>query len=166
MSLADERSYPRYCCGGAFINSANVNPENARAACPLFLARPLFGPLIFENSASDARDYLANERTFLSWLRLSLYLTIVSCAIILSFHLHSAPSQLERHVALPLGLVLWTLSSLCLITGFCTYLKTVIKYSRRTAIVQSGWKLQGFYAIIAIVIIGTCVLFLTTEARD
>jgi uncharacterized membrane protein YidH (DUF202 family) len=138
----------------------------ARGTCPLFLTRPLLGPLVFENRASDARDHLANERTFLSWLRLSLYLTIVSCAIILSFHLHSSPSQLERRVAFPLGLVLWALSSLCLVIGFCIYLRTVIKYSRRAAIVQSGWKLQCFYATIAVVIIGTCVIFLTTELRD
>ncbi|KAL1969158.1 hypothetical protein VTN77DRAFT_412 [Rasamsonia byssochlamydoides] len=151
-----------------------VNPTNSRPvivedhppdAGPIFLARPLLGALIFENSASDARDHLANERTFLSWLRLSIYLAIVSSAIVVSFHLRTAPTEIERRIALPLGIVLWCMSLACLASGFSIYVKTVTKYSRKAALVQSGWKTQVFYIIMATVIIGSCVLFLSTNAR-
>jgi uncharacterized membrane protein YidH (DUF202 family) len=131
----------------------------------VLLSRPLLGALVFENVASDARDHLANERTFLSWLRLSIYLAVVSSAIVISFHLRSQPSETERHIALPLGLVLWIMSLACLISGFSIYLRTVTKYSRKAALVQSGWKTQIFFTVIATVIIGCCVLFLSTNPR-
>lgn len=79
----------------------------------VFNERPLLGPLLFENNASDARDHAANERSrfeyshwrslyngladldiaFLSWLRLSVYMAIVSVAIVMSFHLKTEPSD-------------------------------------------------------------------------
>lgn len=69
-------------------------------------------------------------------------MAIVAMAIILSFHLKNEPSPLERHMALPLGIVFWALSLVCLCAGLANYLKTVQKYSRRTAVVQSGTKTQ------------------------
>lgn len=109
---------------------------------PLFLSRPILAPLLFPNESSDARDHCANERTFLSWLRLSIYMSVVSVAIVISFHLKSQPTSIERRVALPLGLVFWLLSIACLASGFANYVKTVTKYSHRQALVQSGWKTQ------------------------
>ncbi|CAO3626034.1 unnamed protein product [Cunninghamella blakesleeana] len=43
---------------------------------------------LLENKASVARDHLANERTFLAWLRTSLSLITVGVAISQLFHLH------------------------------------------------------------------------------
>ena len=131
----------------------------------LFLTKPICGPLIFDNISSDARDHCANERTFLSWLRLSVYLAIVACAIIISFHLQEAPSDLERRMALPLGLVFWALALACLISGFATYVRTIVKYSRRAALVQSGWKTHAIFMVVAFVIFGACVLFLVTDKK-
>ncbi|EDN03209.1 conserved hypothetical protein [Histoplasma mississippiense (nom. inval.)] len=111
---------------------------------PVFLSRPFFGPLLFDNNASDARDHCANERTFLSWLRLSMYLSIVACAIIMPFHLRYKPSQLELRMALPLGIIFWVLS-------------------RNAALVQSGWKTQVVFTVVAISIIGTCIILLSTD---
>ena len=104
----------------------------------LFLSRPLLAPLLFPN----ARDHCANERTFLSWLRLSIYMSVVSVAIVISFHLKSQPTSVERRFALPFGLIFWLLSLACLASGFANYIKTVTKYSTRQALVQSGWKTQ------------------------
>lgn len=63
---------------------------------------------------------------FLSWLRLSIYMCIVSIAIILSFQLKTEPSLVERRMALPLGLIFWALSLVCLGAGLCNYLKTLV----------------------------------------
>ena len=128
----------------------------------LFLARPFFGPLLFENNDSDARDHCACERSmsechksqgdaadeiraiaFLSWLRLAIYLAIVSIAIVISFHLNHQPTKLERRMALPLGLLFWVLALSCLVVGFANYVKTVTRYGRRQAMVQTGWKTQA-----------------------
>lgn len=99
-------------------------------------------PLLFDNHSSDCRDHCANERTFLSWLRLSIYMAIVSVAIIISFHLKNQPTKAEKRIALPVGLVFWILSIACLVIGCENYVKTVTKYSRRTALVQSGFRTQ------------------------
>ena len=115
--------------------------RSSSPSSPIFLC-PLLSPLLFPNESSDARDHCANERTFLSWLRLSIYMAVVSIAIVLSFHLKSEPTSIEKRFALPLGLVFWLLSLACLVSGIGNYLKTVRKYARRQALVQSGWKTQ------------------------
>lgn len=70
-------------------------------------------------------------------------MTVVSIAIVISFHLKSQPSALELRMAQPLGIVFFLLSLACLLVGFGNYIKTVNKYSRRVAIVQTGWKTQS-----------------------
>lgn len=87
---------------------------------------------------------------FLSYLRLSVYMAVVSIAIVISFHLKSQPTKLELRMARPLGIIFWFLSLSCLALGFGNYIKTVQKYSRRVAIVQTGWKTQtvsGFFGV-------------------
>ncbi|KAF2145442.1 uncharacterized protein K452DRAFT_243474 [Aplosporella prunicola CBS 121167] len=142
---------------------AIVNQDNhyERVA---FLERPLLGPLLFVNNASDARDHCANERTFLSWLRLATYMAIVSVAIVISFHLKHQPSDLERRLALPFGLIFWVLSLACLVSGLANYINTVTNYSRRAALVQSGWKTQIVFTVVATAIVAACILFLSTGA--
>lgn len=83
---------------------------------------PFFGPLLFENQTSDARDHCANERTFLSYLRLSIYMAIVSVAIVLSFHLKTTPSAAELAMARPLGVLFWVLSVALLLVGLGNYI--------------------------------------------
>lgn len=132
----------------------------------VFTERPYLGPLLFDNNASDARDHAANERTFLSWLRLSIYMAIVSTAIVLSFHLRQEPSHVEKSYALPFGIIFWFLSLACLVSGLANYIKTVASYSRRAALVQSGWKTQALSTVVATAIIAACVLFLATGAQS
>ncbi|KAI1826510.1 hypothetical protein F4861DRAFT_87089 [Xylaria intraflava] len=128
-----------------------------------FTTFPPLGPLIFDNENSDARDHCANERTFLASLRLSVYMAIVAVAIALSFHLHSAPTALERKIAKPLGLIFWFLSVACLVAGLGNYIKTINKYSRKMAIVQSGWRTQFVMSFIAVSIFGACVALLVVD---
>ncbi|KAH6607519.1 hypothetical protein Trco_003832 [Trichoderma cornu-damae] len=109
---------------------------------------PFPSPLLFANESSDARDHCANERTkiyaaFLSYLRLSIYMAIVSVAITVSFHIKGTPSDLERRVAKPLGAIFWVLSVATLALGAGNYIRTVNLYGRKAAIVQSGWKTQA-----------------------
>ncbi|CZS88577.1 hypothetical protein WAI453_010707 [Rhynchosporium graminicola] len=139
-----------------------VPPHNSSS---IFCAPPFFAPLLFDNTDSDARDHCANERTFLSYLRLSIYMAIVSIAIVVSFHLKSQPSRLELRMAKPLGIIFWLLSLSCLALGFGNYIKTVNKYSRRVAIVQTGWKTQSVLTVIAFSIVAVCVLFLATNSK-
>ena len=83
-----------------------------------------------------------SRAAFLAWLRLSMYMAIVGVAISISFHLKLQPTAVEQRVSLPLGIVFWLLSLACLGSGLANYIKTVAKYSRRMALVQTGWKTQ------------------------
>jgi len=133
---------------------------------PLILSSPFVTPLVFANEASDARDHCANERNFLSWLRLSIYLCVVSVAVIMSFSIKEKPSKLERQMAIPLGAIFWVLSLLALSTGLGLYVTTIRKYSRRAPLVESGLKTRLIFFVICVVIIGTCLIFLSTEAHS
>ncbi|CAD6503539.1 BgTH12-03201 [Blumeria graminis f. sp. triticale] len=130
-----------------------------------FYLPPLLSALIFNNSNSDARDHCANERTFLSYLRLSTYMALIACAIVISFHFKDEPSKLELRVAKPLGLVFWSLSVACLGVGAGTYINTVDKYSRQVAIVQNGWKTLTVLTAIAASICGSCIFFLINNGE-
>ncbi|KAF2667608.1 hypothetical protein BT63DRAFT_426462 [Microthyrium microscopicum] len=132
----------------------------------IFARTPLLGTLLFDNVTSDARDHCANERTFLSWLRLGVYMAVVSVAIVMSFHLKTKPSQAELRVALPFGILFWLLSLACLMSGLANYVRTVMRYSERQAIVQSGWKTELVFTVVAVAIVAACVLFLSTNASS
>ena len=69
-------------------------------------------------------------------------MAIVSVAIVVSFHLQNQPTAVERRLALPFGIMFWLLSLACLSSGLANYLRTVTRYSRRAALVQSGWKTE------------------------
>lgn len=101
---------------------------------------------------------------FLSWLRLATYMAIVSVAILISFHLKNQASTLEKRIALPFGLVFWLLAIACLAAGLNNYIKTVSRYSRRQALVQSGTGTQLVFTVVATAIIAACVLFLSTNS--
>ncbi|UKZ47343.1 hypothetical protein TrVGV298_001561 [Trichoderma virens] len=116
-----------------------------------FFKWPWPSPLLFINE------------TFLSYLRLSIYMAIVSVAITVSFHIKGTPSDLERRVSKPLGGIFWALSVVTLALGAGNYIRTVNLYGRRAAIVQSGWKTQVVLGGIAVSIIGTCIILLVID---
>lgn len=141
------------------------NRRHPEGTLDLFLSRPLYAPLLFSNVSSDARDHCANERTFLSWLRLAVYLAIVAVAIFINFHLKNQPSSLEQNMSRPLGIIFWVLSLACLVSGMANYMKTVTKYAGRRALVQSGIKTQVIFGVVATSIVAACALFLGAEAQ-
>ncbi|KAI2606893.1 uncharacterized protein GGS25DRAFT_311293 [Hypoxylon fragiforme] len=161
----DLESHAASCsyCGTPAFSDLTRPIEVADYTCSsanVFWTLPLLGPLLVENESSDTRDHCANERTFLSYLRLSVYMAIVAIAIVLSFHLKSQPSPLELRMARPLGIIFWLLSLSCLVLGFGNYIKTLDKYSKKVAIVQTGWRTQTIMSLIALSIVGTCIILL------
>lgn len=63
----------------------------------------------------------------------------VSVAVVSSFHLKHEPSDVERRIALPVGIIFWLLALSCLIAGTTNYAATVTRFSRNRALVQHGW---------------------------
>jgi len=132
----------------------------------LFCTTPLYGPLLFPNVSSDARDHCANERTFLSWLRLSMYLAVVSVAIFINFHLKHQATAWERKISHPLGIIFWVLAIACLVSGLANYMRTVAKYAHKRALVQSGVKTQIVFGVVATAIVAACGIFIGAEASS
>ena len=78
-------------------------------------------------------------------------------------------------------MIFWLISVACLVSGMANYIKTVQRYSRRAALVQSGWKTEvvsnindmkcvitdfcnQVFTVIAITIVAACILFLSTNS--
>ena len=74
------------------------------------------------------------------------------------------PSALDKKVSMPLGIIFWILALASLVSGFANYVRTVAKYARKDALVQSGVKTQVVFAVVSAAIIAACVLFLGVEA--
>ncbi|KAK9435230.1 hypothetical protein VB005_10024 [Metarhizium brunneum] len=164
-SYLDDEDLSVKCCTPITSLVAPVEVGNigsGRAGTSAFFAWPLLGPLLFENETSDARDHCANERTFLSYLRLSVFMAILSVAITLSFHINSKPTDLERRISKPLGAIFWVFSVVMLSLGLANYIKTVNKYSKKAAIVQTGWRTQLILGTLAFCIIGSSIVLLVT----
>lgn len=53
----------------------------------------------------------------------------------------------------------------CLVSGMGNYMRTVTKYARRRALVQSGVKTQIIFGVVATSIVAACALFLGAEAQ-
>ncbi|KAI8142309.1 hypothetical protein BJV82DRAFT_489225, partial [Fennellomyces sp. T-0311] len=79
--------------------------------------------LLLENTASVARDHLANERTYLSWLRTSLSLITVGVAITQLYHLSPGDTTGMDHRKLgrAVGAIFVTFSILFLYFGNARY---------------------------------------------
>ncbi|KAK8118907.1 uncharacterized protein PG998_003533 [Apiospora kogelbergensis] len=176
------------CCAGALSASKLGKPvEYPRDLIPSdspFWSWPFLGPLLLDNESSDARDHCANERTFLSYLRLSIYMAIVSVAIVVSFHLRSQPTALELRIAKPLGIIFWILAFACLLVGFGNYTSPngeqirkqgryrtnrvdypdceplVYKNGSSQTVVITLTSSQQVMSLVALSIIGTCVILL------
>ncbi|KAI7883731.1 hypothetical protein K492DRAFT_111912, partial [Lichtheimia hyalospora FSU 10163] len=79
--------------------------------------------LLLENTASVARDHLANERTFLAWLRTSISLITVGVAITQLYNLSSEVQGHTHHKRLGqiLGVIFVGFSVLFLYFGNARY---------------------------------------------
>lgn len=147
-----------------YFSSSEIHAQDKHP----FLHAPIFSSLLFNNAppSSNARDHLANERTFLSLLRLSVYLAIVSLAILTSYHLKHYPSKFERQISLPLGIIFFCLSLTSLVAGWMTYVKTIVRYARKAALVQRG-PVDGLLLIfVGVAIIAACILFLGAKGKE
>lgn len=89
----------------------------------------------------------------------------MSVAIFINFHLKNQPTDLEQRLSHPLGVIFWVLALACLAAGFANYIRTVAKYARNAALVQSGLKTQIVFGVVSTAIIAACGVFLAAEAQ-
>ena len=92
-------------------------------------------------------------------------MAVVSVAILVNFHLKNQPTPFEESLSHPLGIIFWVLSLACLVAGLGIYMRTVTKYARRRAMVQTGMKTQIVFGLVSTAIIAACALFLGAEVQ-
>ena len=82
-------------------------------------------------------------------------MAVVAIAILISFHLKHEATPLEKRIAIPFGVLFWLLSMACLLSGLSNYVKTVSRYARRQALVQSGVGTQVVSWVTRVTLIST-----------
>src|SRR5690606_7665565 len=129
--------------------------------------RPYISCLLYTNSGSTARDVLANERNWMSWLRLSLFLNVLTIAMALNFQLKSSPTPLEKRMSLPLGIILWVLSAAALVAGSGAYFSNLKTYARQLPSGRRTGKWTGWtFAIVTFGVMVLCVILIGTRAGE
>lgn len=118
-------------------------PPATTSTAPPFVSRPSSAPSSLTMRTATAaitaqtsevrlsplphpEPHLTPIPAFLSYLRLSIYMAIVSVAIILSFHLRKSASEIELRMARPLGAIFWILSVACLGVGMANYISVLL----------------------------------------
>ncbi|KAI9018589.1 hypothetical protein CLU79DRAFT_679993, partial [Phycomyces nitens] len=86
--------------------------------------------VLLENTASVARDHLANERTFLAWLRTSLSMITVGVAITQLYHLQPTDNQLKPNPGRALGATFVVFSILFLYFGNARYFHSQVAMTK------------------------------------
>ncbi|KAI8367768.1 hypothetical protein BD560DRAFT_331210 [Blakeslea trispora] len=113
--------------------------------------------LYLENKASVARDHLANERTFLAWIRTSLSIISVGIGITQLFHLNKDQSNhhllwesiyIDRGKSLGLGFIA---------TGISYILFAFIRYFHSQEAMTKGY-FPASRGIIVITTLSTLIL--------
>jgi len=195
-----DEAHNRTTSNTSTILSAVNDPANSNEAH--FFSQPIFAPLIFDNTTSEARDLDAAERNFLSWVRLAMVLAVSGTAIIINlrfmdfgskgsdgsrgkYHFSSAPSfdglittdageldswdsllhvvsgdSLTTRFSIPMGIIFYVLSILCLLSAAVTYISSVNGYVKQYIVVTNSLSILILVSIIALAIIVSNILLL------
>ncbi|KAI9488134.1 hypothetical protein BDB00DRAFT_773091 [Zychaea mexicana] len=116
---------------------------------------------LLENKAAVARDHLANERTFLAWLRTSLSLVTVGVAITQLYNLN--PSN-NAHAGRSVGATFVILSIVFLYIANARYFHSQVALTKEHFPASRGAILFGSTAVLA-VLIAMFVLIIIDQKR-
>ncbi|GAA96887.1 uncharacterized protein L969DRAFT_103692 [Mixia osmundae IAM 14324] len=118
-----------------------MSAEDRGKIKPLFYQRWL-GQIEIDNEGSTARDYLARERNFLGWLKLSVTLVVIGTAFILHFNLGGYSSDggvmLSRAEGKVLSILFYVLAFVCVVAGVSGHLKITSDLRAHKGFAQSG----------------------------
>ncbi|KAI8092345.1 uncharacterized protein B0P05DRAFT_525876 [Gilbertella persicaria] len=95
--------------------------------------------LYLENKASVARDHLANERTYLAWVRTSLSMIAVGVAITQVFRLHKDNATLPEYSNPSFNAKGRSLGLVFIMFGICFILFAVIRYFHSQTAMTKGY---------------------------
>ncbi|CDH53235.1 hypothetical protein RO3G_14150 [Lichtheimia corymbifera JMRC:FSU:9682] len=117
---------------------------------------------LLENKAAVARDHLANERTFLAWLRTSLSLVTVGVAITQLYKL--SPDGVHAHSGRAIGATFVVLSIVFLYMANARYFHSQVALTKDRFPASRGAVLFGSTAVLAILIAMFVVIILDQKS--
>ncbi|RCH87850.1 hypothetical protein CU097_009835 [Rhizopus azygosporus] len=114
--------------------------------------------ILTSNDVSMARDMLANERNWLTWLRLSCTLIILGFTVLLRLRLPDPSEEaINNHPTRPIGYVFIAVGLGCLFVGVGKYFKNQRLLIKQATFVQAGW---GSFVMVGILAIFTCTIMI------
>ncbi|CAH1760671.1 5048_t:CDS:2 [Entrophospora sp. SA101] len=120
--------------------------------------------LVLENRASVARDHLANERTFLAWLRTSLSFISIGIAITQLFRLNLNGKKSDDKVGKPLGLTFVVLGIIFLVIGIIRYFHSQYLMTQGNFPASRGSII--FVTAVTVVSLAACLVVILTMELD
>ncbi|GAA5976767.1 hypothetical protein JCM10908_005625 [Rhodotorula pacifica] len=124
----------------------------------------LLGSPTILNEGSTARDYLARERNFLSWLKLTVSLAVISAALLVRFQFGGVVMpDWEQHAQEPLGILFFVASIGSLISSSITFYRAQSDYALHKAFVYAGRAQDTLIVGIALLTLASCILLLVND---
>ncbi|KWU43555.1 hypothetical protein RHOSPDRAFT_34865 [Rhodotorula sp. JG-1b] len=125
----------------------------------------LFGSPVILNEGSTARDYLARERNFLSWLKLTVSLAVISAALLVRFQFGGGTlPDWEKHAQEPLGILFFIASLGSLVSASITFYRSQSGFARHKAFVYAGRVQDALMIGIASLTLVTCIILLVADS--
>ncbi|KAM0754415.1 hypothetical protein T439DRAFT_376899 [Meredithblackwellia eburnea MCA 4105] len=127
---------------------------------------PLGAAKWIKNEGSTARDFLARERNWLSWVKLSVTLFVISAALLLrfSFSEDEIPNW-EASAEKPLGILFFCSAWSSLLVGIFTLYSHQNAMRRKEGFIYSGRISQAVTWAIGLLTVSACILLLVAEDR-
>ncbi|GAA5830579.1 hypothetical protein JCM5353_002918 [Sporobolomyces roseus] len=122
-------------------------------------------PLIIPNEGSTARDFLARERNFLSWIKLTLYLIAIFCSLLLRFQL-GQPTIVPRFqldAETPLGILFFVAALAAVTSSISSYYGVTAAYFEKKGFAYAGRVGDACMLGIGLLIIITCIILLVAD---
>ncbi|GAA5892858.1 hypothetical protein JCM8208_004106 [Rhodotorula glutinis] len=125
----------------------------------------LWGSVLVPNNGSTARDYCARERNFLSMVKMSTTLALVSAALLIRFQFGEEVSmpRFERYAQTPLGILFFVACLVTLAAGTFTFYTTSSGYEHRQAFVYAGKSTDAALVCVTVLVFTTCVVLLVAN---
>ncbi|GAA6034889.1 hypothetical protein JCM8097_009352 [Rhodosporidiobolus ruineniae] len=122
----------------------------------------LWGSQLVLNEGSTARDYLARERNFLSYIKLATTLAIISASLLIRFQFGRTIEmpRWEVEAEVPLGVLFFAATLGSLIIGTYSFYTSATGYSEHRAFVYAGKAVDVFVVGIGLLTVAACVLLL------
>ncbi|KAK9474589.1 uncharacterized protein V1510DRAFT_411437 [Dipodascopsis tothii] len=164
---------------GAFLRIDDARQEGKlihfeSSPWQLHFAAPFYHSMICDLGACDGRDFGANERNYLAWLRLAAAFVSTATAFILNFYLPpgtpifgpagvETQPALQNRASLAFGL-LFLLSALgCFLYAYFCYVEHMAIVGRRWLLLQFNWHSLFFSAGTYVLVIAACAVYLAAS---